>query len=56
MDIPTTTTKEIDCLINGDYSVKCKKEGKDVFMPFSFIQRYFEVKIYETVAWIYFIL
>ena len=35
--------KEIECVINGEESVKCRREAKDVYMPFSFIQRYFEV-------------
>nr|XP_022341393.1 D-glucuronyl C5-epimerase-like [Crassostrea virginica]XP_022341394.1 D-glucuronyl C5-epimerase-like [Crassostrea virginica]XP_022341395.1 D-glucuronyl C5-epimerase-like [Crassostrea virginica]XP_022341396.1 D-glucuronyl C5-epimerase-like [Crassostrea virginica]XP_022341397.1 D-glucuronyl C5-epimerase-like [Crassostrea virginica]XP_022341399.1 D-glucuronyl C5-epimerase-like [Crassostrea virginica]XP_022341400.1 D-glucuronyl C5-epimerase-like [Crassostrea virginica]XP_022341401.1 D-glucuron len=34
---------EIECVINGDYSVEGRREGKEVFLPFSFIQNYFEV-------------
>ncbi|XP_070207381.1 D-glucuronyl C5-epimerase-like [Littorina saxatilis] len=34
---------EMDCVINGDYPVKCRREGPEVFMPLSFIQTYFEV-------------
>ncbi|XP_062592162.1 D-glucuronyl C5-epimerase B-like [Saccostrea cucullata] len=35
--------EEIECVINGDYSVKGRKDGNEVYMPFSFIQKYFEV-------------
>ncbi|XP_062592168.1 D-glucuronyl C5-epimerase-like [Saccostrea cucullata] len=42
--------EELECVINGDYSVMGRKEGKNVYMPFSFIQKYFEVygSIYQT--------
>ncbi|KAI5711010.1 hypothetical protein M8J76_012821 [Diaphorina citri] len=35
--------KDIDCHINGDYTVGCKREGEEVYVPFSFIHKYFEV-------------
>lgn len=35
--------QEIDCYINGGYSVGCRKEGDEVYVPFSFIHKYFEV-------------
>lgn len=35
--------EEIDCIINEDYTVKGRREGSEVYMPFSFIQKYFEV-------------
>lgn len=35
--------EEIDCDINGEYVVGCHKEGDEVFVPFSFLHRYFEV-------------
>lgn len=35
--------QEIDCHINGDYSIGCRKEGDEVYVPFSFIHKYFEV-------------
>lgn len=35
--------EDIDCIINGDYSVGCRKDGSEVFLPFSFIKKYFEV-------------
>ncbi|GAB1602182.1 D-glucuronyl C5-epimerase-like [Argonauta hians] len=34
---------EVECLINKEYTVKCRREGKETFIPFSFIERYFEV-------------
>nr|XP_018905427.1 PREDICTED: D-glucuronyl C5-epimerase [Bemisia tabaci] len=36
-------TEEIDCSINGDYTIRCRKEGEEVYIPFSFIHKYFEV-------------
>ena len=36
--------QEIDCLINDDYNIGCRKEGTEIYMPFSFISKYFEVK------------
>ncbi|XP_035738602.1 D-glucuronyl C5-epimerase B-like isoform X1 [Vespa mandarinia] len=35
--------QEIDCSINGDYSIGCRKEGDEVYIPFSFIHKYFEI-------------
>lgn len=35
--------KEIDCVINGDYTIGCLKEGDEIFMPFSFLHKYFEI-------------
>lgn len=35
--------QEIDCNINGGYSIGCRKEGDEVYIPFSFIHKYFEV-------------
>ncbi|XP_048775492.1 D-glucuronyl C5-epimerase B-like [Ostrea edulis] len=35
--------EELECIINGDYSITGRKEGNEVYMPFSFIQKYFEV-------------
>nr|CAI5837151.1 unnamed protein product [Callosobruchus analis] len=34
---------EIDCDINGEYVISCRKEGEEVYIPFSFLHRYFEV-------------
>lgn len=39
----TAKFKEIECVINGEESQKCRREGKEVYMPFSFLQHYFEV-------------
>ncbi|XP_071872776.1 D-glucuronyl C5-epimerase [Bombus fervidus] len=38
-----TGYQEIDCHINGDYSIGCRKEGDEVYIPFSFIHKYFEI-------------
>ncbi|GBP43647.1 D-glucuronyl C5-epimerase B [Eumeta japonica] len=35
--------EEIECLINGEYGVACKKENDEIFVPFSFIHKYFEI-------------
>lgn len=36
-------SEEIDCFINNDYVIGCKKEGDEVFLPFSFLKKYYEV-------------
>ncbi|KAL0268106.1 UNVERIFIED_CONTAM: hypothetical protein PYX00_010175 [Menopon gallinae] len=35
--------EEIECVINQEYSVSCRKEGEEVYLPFSFLHKYFEV-------------
>lgn len=35
--------EEIDCDINGEYIIGCRKEGEEVYVPFSFLHRYFEI-------------
>ncbi|KAG5896515.1 hypothetical protein JTB14_020488 [Gonioctena quinquepunctata] len=35
--------EEIDCDINGEYIITCRKEGDEVYIPFSFLHKYFEV-------------
>ncbi|KAM3927221.1 D-glucuronyl C5-epimerase isoform 1-T1 [Leptodactylus fuscus] len=35
--------EEIDCLINEDLNVRCRREGNEVYMPFSWMEKYFEV-------------
>lgn len=35
--------KEIECVINGDYTIGCLKEGDEVFVPFTFLHKYFEI-------------
>ncbi|XP_076365388.1 D-glucuronyl C5-epimerase B-like [Tachypleus tridentatus] len=34
---------DIDCLINEKYTVPCKQEEDEVYVPFSFLHEYFEV-------------
>ncbi|KAB0795343.1 hypothetical protein PPYR_12182 [Photinus pyralis] len=36
-------SEEIDCDINGEYSIGCRREGDEVYLPFSFLHKYFEV-------------
>ncbi|KAK6177681.1 hypothetical protein SNE40_015734 [Patella caerulea] len=59
-DLSTTDLKyhDIDCVINGEYRIKCRRETSEVFVPFSFVQKYFEIygKIstedgFEKLAW-----
>ena len=33
----------IECVINGEFSVACLRQDDDVYVPFNFIRRYFEV-------------
>ncbi|XP_028814319.1 glucuronic acid epimerase a [Denticeps clupeoides] len=35
--------EEIDCLINEDMTIKGRREGAEVFLPFSWVEKYFEV-------------
>ncbi|KAG8440806.1 hypothetical protein GDO86_006517 [Hymenochirus boettgeri] len=35
--------EDIDCVINEDQLVRCRKEGTEVYMPFSWVEKYFEV-------------
>ncbi|KAK9889830.1 hypothetical protein WA026_007197 [Henosepilachna vigintioctopunctata] len=37
------SSEEIDCFINNEYVIGCRKEGDDVFLPFSFLRKYFEI-------------
>ncbi|XP_022251694.1 D-glucuronyl C5-epimerase-like isoform X2 [Limulus polyphemus] len=37
------TLDDIDCLINEEYTVSCKQEDGEVFIPFTFLHEYFEV-------------
>ncbi|XP_023947679.2 D-glucuronyl C5-epimerase [Bicyclus anynana] len=34
---------EIECVINGEYSVACRRDQDLVYVPFSFIHKYFEI-------------
>ncbi|XP_023670947.1 D-glucuronyl C5-epimerase B isoform X2 [Paramormyrops kingsleyae] len=35
--------EEIDCLINDDVTIKGRREANDVYLPFSWLEKYFEV-------------
>ncbi|XP_030631730.1 glucuronic acid epimerase a [Chanos chanos] len=35
--------EQIDCLINDDVTIKGRREGSEVFLPFSWVERYFNV-------------
>ncbi|KAG7315153.1 hypothetical protein KOW79_021241 [Hemibagrus wyckioides] len=35
--------EEIDCLINDEVTIKGRREGTEVYMPFSWMEKYFEV-------------
>lgn len=35
--------EEIDCLINDDHTIKGRREGNEVFLPFSWVEKYFDV-------------
>ncbi|XP_009990781.1 PREDICTED: D-glucuronyl C5-epimerase, partial [Tauraco erythrolophus] len=40
---PGLKYEEIDCLINDEHTVKGRREGNEVFLPFSWVEKYFEV-------------
>lgn len=35
--------EEIECFINDEYTVSCRQESGEVYIPFSFIHKYFEI-------------
>jgi len=35
----------IECVINREQRVNCRKEGSEVYVPFSFLRKYFEVSV-----------
>ncbi|NWU31267.1 GLCE epimerase, partial [Dyaphorophyia castanea] len=35
--------EEIDCVINEEHTVKGRREGAEVFLPFSWVEKYFQV-------------
>ncbi|XP_060116138.1 D-glucuronyl C5-epimerase [Heteronotia binoei] len=41
--VPGLKYEEIDCLINEEYTIKGRQEGAEVFLPFSWVEKYFEV-------------
>ena len=44
MEMPTSHLQDIECLINKEYTVQCRRDGSEVYLPFSFIEKYFEVR------------
>ncbi|NXY16771.1 GLCE epimerase, partial [Atrichornis clamosus] len=40
---PGLKYEEIDCVINEEHTVKGRREGNEVFLPFSWVEKYFEV-------------
>ena len=34
---------KIDCLINEETTIGCRREGQEVYVPFTFVAKYFEV-------------
>ncbi|KAL3861263.1 hypothetical protein ACJMK2_007306 [Sinanodonta woodiana] len=43
LDFEVNQYQKIECLINTEYTVQCRREDDEVYMPFSFVQKYFEV-------------
>ncbi|XP_054708007.1 D-glucuronyl C5-epimerase B-like [Uloborus diversus] len=35
--------EEIECQVNDEFSVSCRREGGEVYVPFSLVHKYFEV-------------
>lgn len=35
--------KEVPCNINGEYNISCRKENGEVYLPFNFVKKYFDV-------------
>lgn len=42
-DDDDSNTEEIDCLINNEYTVPCRRDTQEVYVPFTFLRKYFEV-------------
>ncbi|NXD28384.1 GLCE epimerase, partial [Spelaeornis formosus] len=40
---PAPSYEEIDCVINEEQTVKGRREGSEVFLPFSWVEKYFQV-------------
>ncbi|XP_047528008.1 D-glucuronyl C5-epimerase B [Vanessa atalanta] len=40
---PDRATNEIECSINGEYSVACRRDLDQIYVPFSFLHKYFEI-------------
>lgn len=43
-DRGTGVSGDIECTINGEYSIGCRREDGEVFVPFSFLHKYYEVR------------
>jgi heparosan-N-sulfate-glucuronate 5-epimerase len=41
---PQLAHDAIECRINGEYSVSCLRQQEQVWLPFSFVHKYFEVQ------------
>uniref|UniRef100_A0A1B6CJP8 heparosan-N-sulfate-glucuronate 5-epimerase n=1 Tax=Clastoptera arizonana TaxID=38151 RepID=A0A1B6CJP8_9HEMI len=41
--VDTQGFEELDCNINGDYTISCRREGDEIYLPFSFLHKYFDV-------------
>ncbi|NXN87798.1 GLCE epimerase, partial [Bombycilla garrulus] len=41
--VPGPRYEEIDCVINEEQTVKGRREGSEVFLPFSWVEKYFQV-------------
>ncbi|KAM3961818.1 D-glucuronyl C5-epimerase [Aphomia sociella] len=39
----TAANDEIECSINGEFSVACRRDRDEIYIPFSFIHKYFEI-------------
>ncbi|GFO42594.1 D-glucuronyl c5-epimerase [Plakobranchus ocellatus] len=39
--------KGMNCSVNGDYLIGCRKDGDEVFMPASFVKKFFDKGVYE---------
>lgn len=42
-DFTHTLADDIDCIINGDYTVNCRKEAGEIYLPFTFLRKYFDI-------------
>ncbi|XP_060528663.1 D-glucuronyl C5-epimerase isoform X2 [Cylas formicarius] len=42
-DFRLLNSEDIDCDINGEYVINCRKEADEIYVPFTFLHSYFEV-------------
>ena len=40
---PAGGWEKMQCLVNDDYFIDCRRDGDEVYIPFNFINKYFEV-------------